>query len=101
MTNISGWRLRFPRLSLDYISPPFFSRFIFLVLSSVFFLLIHFGYSRVPERWQKKLVLRAFVNALVFDCVICVISPLLLLYGSKELRKSISNVLWRVKCTAV
>ena len=55
-------------------------------------LLLHFGYNRVEDILGTKgdtLTLRAFINALAFDVVLVVISPLMLLYSSKDLRKAI------------
>lgn len=55
-------------------------------------ILLHFGYTRVDLILGSRgdtLTLRAFINALAFDVVLVVISPLMLLYSSKDLRKSI------------
>ena len=37
------------------------------------------------------LTLRAFINALAFDVVLTVISPLMLIYSSKDLRQAIKQ----------
>ena len=55
-------------------------------------LLLHFGYVKVDSILGTKgdtLTLRAFINALAFDVVLVIISPIMLLYSSKDLRKAI------------
>ena len=57
-------------------------------------LLLHFGYVKVDTLLGTKgdtLTLRAFINALAFDVVLVIISPLMLLYSSKDLRKAIKH----------
>lgn len=67
-------------------------------MSLVTFAMIHLGYSRgpgVPEEGEGEglpahsVDLQIFLNIFCFDGMICVVSPLMLLYGSKELRKSL------------
>ncbi len=69
--------------------------FVFLLIFITCGMLMHFGYSHIPHRWQGKLNLRAFVHAVALDGIICVLSPVLLLYGSQELRKSVKQKLFR------
>ena len=59
-------------------------------------LLLHFGYNRVDSILGNNgntdtLTLRAFINALAFDVALTVISPLMLIYSSKDLRQAIKN----------
>lgn len=57
-------------------------------------LLLLFGYSKAESLFGSEgdtLTLRAFINALAFDLALVVISPLMLLYSSKDLRKSIKS----------
>ena len=54
-------------------------------------LLLHFGYTQIPDDLSDSTLLRAFINAIFFDIVLIIVSPLLLLYSSNELRKSIKN----------
>ena len=70
----------------NYVKPsliPF--SFIFVLMSLSIVVIVHLGYSRVPD----SLTVQLFVHTFVFDGMVCVISPLMLLYGSKELRKSL------------
>ena len=67
---------------------------IFILLSILIGLLLHFGYTRVDTWVGSKgdtLTLRAFINALAFDTVLTVISPLMLIYSSKDLREAIQE----------
>jgi len=70
----------------------------FLVMSGGVGLLLNFSYSRLIGRSSNRnvdgssdegLMLATFVNAIVFDIVLVICSPVLLLYSSQELRKSI------------
>jgi uncharacterized membrane protein len=67
---------------------------VFILLSVATGLLLHFGYTKIEDEGSSSkkgnsLALRAFINAMAFDVVLVVISPLMLLYSSKDLRKSI------------
>lgn len=67
---------------------------VFILLSVLMGLLLHFGYTKVDAILGSKgdtLTLRAFINALAFDIVLVVISPLMLIYSSKDLRKAIKE----------
>lgn len=63
----------------------------FLILTVLLALMVHFGYSQVPERWKDSISLRSFLNCIFYDGVLLVLSPIMLLYGSKELRDSIKS----------
>ena len=67
---------------------------VFILLSVLMGLLLHFGYVKVDTLLGTKgdtITLRAFINALAFDVVLIIISPLMLLYSSKDLRKAIKT----------
>ena len=67
------------------------SSVVFIVMSVVIGLLLHFGYTRIPNDWTSSTLLRAFINAIFFDIILVIVSPILLLYSSNELRTSIKN----------
>ncbi len=61
-----------------------------MLISLVIFTVIHLGYSQVPDSHAAgNNLVRALVNTLCFDGIICVASPLILLYGSRQLRQSL------------
>lgn len=60
---------------------------VFMILSLAIGLPLHFTYINVDEAYG--LALRAFINALAFDLVLVVVSPLMLLYSSNDLRRTI------------
>ena len=70
---------------------------VFILISIVIGLLLHFGYTQIPIDWVDSTLLRAFINAVFFDVVLVIVSPLLLLYSSNELRKSIRSKFSRDK----
>ena len=81
---------------LDIRDQSYFSHFsvVFILLSILMGLLLLFGYSKAESLFGSEgdtLTLRAFINALAFDLALVVISPLMLLYSSKDLRKSIKS----------
>jgi len=80
------------KVKLLFLNFFFFFSMVFMLLSILMVILLHFGYSKVEILFGPKgdtLTLRAFINALAFDLVLIIISPLMLLYSSKDLRKSI------------
>lgn len=87
----SGWTcLHKPLTIICFLS---FS-LIFTIVSVFIGILLHFGYTHVPDDWTQKTLLRSFINAIFFDLILVILSPIILLYSSKELRKSL-----KAKCT--
>jgi hypothetical protein len=48
------------------------------MISIIIGLLLHFGYTQIPSDWHDSTLLRAFINAIFFDVVLIIVSPLLL-----------------------
>jgi len=52
-----------------------------------------FYFYRIPNDWSSSTLLRAFINSIFFDVILVIVSPILLLYSSNELRSSIKTKL--------
>ena len=63
----------------------------FLLMSAGVGLLLKICYSKMLGGKEniEELALGVFINAIVFDSVLVIASPIMLLYSSQELRKSI------------
>ncbi|XP_059081983.1 uncharacterized protein LOC131879641 isoform X2 [Tigriopus californicus] len=64
---------------------------IFLTISVLALLMLQFGYANFPEKYKDRLKERAFAYAFFYDGCLLVVGPLMVIYGSKELRVSIKK----------
>ena len=72
----------------------------FLLMSGGVGLLLKICYSEMigSKENMEELALGVFINAIVFDSVLVIASPIMLLYSSQELRNSIISKLTDKTC---
>jgi len=75
----------------------FLFRFIYILNSILVHITIQVAYSLGSSKLISSGRTQAFANLMCFDGLLCIVAPSMLLYSSKELRKSIRTKWIQVK----